>query len=116
MQSRQFYASISASGSAYFDMPKNSRIRGVCWHTNAPNSAVTDSLIADLTLVSTGALTTTDAQNVIAGVAFTGGANGGNGNFYSPCDIAVKAGDRIYWNYTESGTATWGTRVIVWFD
>lgn len=116
MQSRQFYASISASGQLYFDMPSNSRIRGVVFTTNAPNSAVTDSLIAEITTSTASGLATNDAQNIIAVVSFTGGANGSNGNFYCPCDISVRSGERVYFNYTESGTATWTTRVLVWFD
>jgi hypothetical protein len=116
MQSRQFYAAITASGQLYFDMPSNSRIRGVVFTTNAPNSAVTDSLVCEITTSTASAITTTDAQNVIAVASFTGGAAGSNGNFYCPADIAVKSGERVYFNYTEGGTATWATRVVVWFD
>lgn len=116
MQSRQLYSSITATGSLYFDMPSNSRIRGVVFAASAPNSAVTDSLGLEVSLSSTSQLTTSDAQNIIAAASFTGGAAGGNDNFYCPADMSVRAGERVYVNYTESGTATWATRIIVWFD
>lgn len=117
MQTRQFYTSITATGQLYFDMPNNSRIRGVVFAaTTTSATAGADNLTMEIALQSSTQVAVNDAQNVIAVCNFTAGDGVGGYNFYSPADMAVKSGERVYFNYTEAGTATWVTRVIVWFD
>lgn len=123
MQSRYLYASVTASGQVYFDMPNNSTIKGVLFSaTNAAGSNA-DYVELELSSASTNQTAVTDALNVIAIATFTTSGSGtpasltaASLNMYCPADAPIKAGERVYLNYTESGTSTWRVRCLVWFN
>ena len=118
MQSRYLYASVTATGQLFFDMPSNSTIKGCQFAFNNPVAAAGDLLEVEVSLASTNQTAVTDALNVVAiasvGVSSTAGATTCN-SVYMPADMPVKAGERVYVNYTETGTSTWKLRVLVYF-
>lgn len=121
MRSRQLYSAFTATtqGTVYFDIPDNTTIRCVQIST-MPNGVPTaaDLIQIEVSLSATNQTQVSDAQGVLAvASADVASAVGVMGvNVFSPCSMAVKAGTRIYLNATESGTATWNTRAVVWFD
>jgi len=122
MESRYLYASITASGQLYFDAPRNLTIKGVLFSAMCTSNSVSDYVEFELSAASTNQTAVNDALNVIA-IANFGSIGGGTPastslaapNAYCPADAPVKAGERVYFNYTESGTATWRVRCLVWF-
>lgn len=126
MRSRQLYASVTATtaGAIYFDVPDNTRIHAVQFAL-APTSglASADYILAEVSLSATNQTVTNDAQGVIACVSAEAaviaagtGAMCNGFNLTCPVNLPVKKGERIYLNATESGSATWSLRAIVWFD
>jgi len=122
MQTRYLYASVTATGQTYFDMPNNSTIRGCLFACSAATGAAAASLELELSLASTNQTAVTDALNVIAIASFDHTAAGSPASisavcnsFYAPCDQPIKAGERVYLNYTEAGGDTWKVRCLVWF-
>ena len=125
MRSRQLYAAIQATtaGTVYFDIPENTTIRGIVFTANPTSFSATDYLEVEVSMSATNQTAVTDAQGVLGAVSFSliGAGTPANvagfcGSFSSNAGCPVKAGTRIYLNATESGTATWRTRAIVWFD
>lgn len=125
MQTRQLYASVTASiaGSVYVELPTNAKIKAVdMWITPiGAMSATADSIIAEVSTVSSNQTATNDAVGVLAtcGANYTivtsGAAVAGIGR-QCLCDVQCKAGDRIYLNATESGTTTWNVRAVIHFS
>lgn len=124
MQSRQLYAAVTSSSQIYFDMPSNSRIRGVVFTAYASTlSGATDYLELEVSTASTNQTAVNDAQNIVAIATFAGHGSGTPATIaqspfttYVPADAPIKAGERVYLTYTESGGGTWRVRALVWFD
>lgn len=122
MNSIQIYASVTATGQTYVDLPQSERIKGVVFCASAASYSANDTLNVELSTVSTNQITVSDARSVAAVAAFEvfGGGSpasvvGSPMAFYCPSDVPVKGGDRIYLNYTESGSATWTLRALVFY-
>jgi len=117
METRQLYASVTATGQVYFDAPRNARIKGVTFcATSVTASATGDTLNLEISTTSTNQTLVQDAVNIVAVAAFDSPGSAGTRevmSFYCPSDVAIKAGDRIYLNYTEAGAATWNVRALV---
>ena len=96
-------------------MPSNSRIRGVVFTASTGSlSAVSDFVDLEVSTASTNQTAVNDAQNVVAIATFAGSGGGSptsstvvNATMYVPADAPVKAGERVYLTYTESGSSTW---------
>jgi len=125
MRSRQLYTAITATiaGTVYFDIPDNTTIRGIVFASNPTSVSSADYLEVEVSMSATNQTAVTDAQGVLGAASFSiigGGTpasiSGFCGSFSSNAGCPVKVGTRIYLNATESGTATWRTRAIVWFD
>lgn len=123
MQSIQIYASITATGQTYVDLPQSGRIKGVVFCATSATASTGDTLNLEVSLVSTNQTAVSDARSIAAICAFENiGAGGSPANvspatmaFYCPSDVAVKGGDRLYLNYTEAGGATWLVRALVFY-
>lgn len=122
MKSVQIYAAVTATGQTYIDVPQAGRIKGVVFTVTVTGVAADDSLAVELSTVSTNQMAVSDARSVAAICAWrvTGGGGTGPSNtipqaFYCPSDMPVSANDRIYLNYTEVGTGTWGLRALVFY-
>lgn len=122
MQTVQIYASVTATGSTYVDLPQSGRIKGVVFTASAATATTGDLVNLELTTVSSNQTAVSDARNIAAIATFEalgGGAPASvalsNMSFYCPSDVAVKSGDRLYLNYTEAGTATWLIRALVFY-
>lgn len=123
MQTIQIVATaVTASGQTYVDLPQGGRIRGVVFTAFSTSYNASDYIQLELSTVSTNQTTVSDARSVAAIATFTvvgGGATGssnlGNQSFYCPSDVSVKSGDRLYLNYTESGSGSWGLRALVFY-
>jgi len=124
MQSRQLWVSATATGQQFFDMPSNSKIRGVVFAVTPTSfAAAADYIELEVSTQNSNQTAVADAQNIVAvmscfhpGSGTPASLNSANHNFYSPADFSVKAGERVYLNYTESGNSTWRVRCVVWFD
>jgi len=123
MESRYLYAAVTASGQIYFDAPRNLTIKGVLFGAVSTSNSITDYIELELSSASTTQTAVNDALNIIAAATFgcigagTPASTGpSNLNFYCPADASLKAGDRIYLNYFESGTANWRIRCLVWYN
>lgn len=122
MQSIQIYASITATGQTYVDLPQSGRIKGVVFTATNVSGAVGDTLNLELSAVSTNQTAVSDARSIAAIASFENMGGGSpasvaasNMSFYCPSDAPVKGGDRLYLNYTEAGGATWLVRALVWY-
>lgn len=126
MRSRQLYAAVTTSiaGTVYFDLPSDTVIRQInlAVHTSASASAA-DHVVIEVSTSSSGQQYITDAQGIIAIASFEAHGGGSPGNVALtnqtdsiPAAYPGKKGDRVYLNVTESGSATWYVRCLVWFD
>lgn len=123
MQTVQLFSSITATGQVYVDLPQSGRVKGVVFTATTPSGGVGDTLNAEISLVSTNQTAVQDARSVVAIGSFQGFGGGSPSTagftpmaFYCPSDVAVKAGDRLYLNATETGTATWTVRALVFIN
>jgi hypothetical protein len=122
MDSRFLYTLITATGQIYFDAPRNLTIKGVLFSAYTTATGLGDYLELELSGASTNQTAVNDALGVLAIASFgtSGSGTPANAlpvslNHYCPCDAPIRAGERVYLNYTESGSGSWRTRVLVWF-
>lgn len=122
MQTRYLYAAVTATGQVYFDMPSNSTIKGVQFAAMASSIASGDYIELELSQASTNQTAVNDALSVIAIATFACTGSGtpastgaGNLSAYMPADVPIKAGERVYLNYTESGSTSWRVRCLVYY-
>lgn len=116
----QIYASVTATGQTYIDLPQSGRIKGFIFTATNVSGGVGDTLNVEVSGVSTNQTAVSDARNVMGIASFQGFGGGSPASagmtamsFYCPTDCSVKSGDRLYVNYTEAGTATWLLRVLI---
>lgn len=118
METRYLYASVTSSGALSFDMPRNGTIKGVQFAATCSGAAAGDYLELELSRGSTNSIATSDSIGIIAIATLNNGGTAGAATVlsqYMPADAAIKAGERVYLNYTENGTSTWRVRCLVYF-
>lgn len=111
------------AGTVYFDAPGATTIRAVEFSVTPTSLGASDYIECEISLSSAAQSTTSDAQGLIAIASFAGVGGGSPAsvaaaslNHCIGTNVALKAGERVYLNCTESGTATWRVRALVWFD
>ena len=122
MNSIQLYASVTATGQTYVDLPQGGRIKGVVFTATSVAGGAGDTLNLEVSLVSTNQTAVSDARSIAAIGSFQGMGGGSPASaghvtmsIYCPSDTVVKSGDRLYLNYTEAGTGTWLARALVFY-
>lgn len=121
MRTYQLYYSFTASANdpVHIDIRQSGEIVGIDFELYTSSAATTgDTAVVELGFNST-MQATHDAQNLIASISCvgflttSGAACIRSGKWCGPMAVPVKAGDRLYFNVTEQGSATWIVRAIV---
>ena len=80
----QIYASITATGQTYVDLPQGGRIKGMIFCATSVAAATGDTLNLEVSLVSTNQTAVSDARAIVGIAAFENLGAGGSPASVSP--------------------------------
>lgn len=109
------------NGIANVDIPEDGTIVGIEWATNADLDADGEFVVPELSFISTSQGGTNDARGIISQIAgrmslTTSGVAMVSLNGYTPMDLAVAGGERLYLHVSASSGVTSTLRCNIHFQ